>query len=118
VNTAAGFSLHDELALYCQAGMSNYEAIQTATVNPSLVHPELINAGTIEVGKRADLVLSPSNPLEEIQVLQDPEWVMIEGRLIDREVMDDWQAKGRNRKNFLATLVRVGKYMIVEKNRY
>jgi imidazolonepropionase-like amidohydrolase len=118
VNTAAGFSLHDELALYCQAGMSNYEAIQTATVNPSLVHPELINAGTIEVGKRADLVLSPSNPLEEIQVLQDPEWVMIEGRLIDREVMDDWQAKGRNRKNFLATLVRVGKYLVVEKNRY
>ena len=52
-----GFSIHDELQELVKAGLSPYEALKTATVNPSVFLKVSADVGTIELGKRADLVL-------------------------------------------------------------
>ena len=64
----AGFGLHDELEELVKCGLSPYEALKTATINPAtyLSHAQNAAFGTIEVGKRADLVLLNANPLDKI----------------------------------------------------
>jgi len=68
--TFAGFSLHDELALFVQAGLTPIEALQAATRNPAVFLGELTSHGTIERGKIANLVLLEANPLENIRNTQ------------------------------------------------
>ena len=115
LNTAAGFSIHQELAFYQQAGMSNYEALKTATVNPTKVYDEYRNFGTIENGKIANLILTSKNPLNDLTVLQEPEWVMIKGRLVDKPLMKKFKQKAYKRRNFLASMIRLVKYVVWEK---
>src|SRR5262249_24820975 len=50
------FSLHDELQLFVQAGLSPLQALQTATLNPATMLGLLRATGTVEAGKDADLV--------------------------------------------------------------
>jgi len=61
-----GFSLHDELETMVGVGIPPYDALKTSTYNPALYLGELDEFGTIEEGKRADLVLLDGNPLEDI----------------------------------------------------
>lgn len=58
-----GFNLHDELELLVRAGLSPLEALQTATLNPAEYLNKMDEFGTVEVGKRADIVLLKENPL-------------------------------------------------------
>ncbi len=78
-NTTSRISL--ECAHYVRMGMSNFEAIQSATT----VAAELLgvdkSTGRIEKGFEADLILLPGNPLEEIRYLQDALLVMSNGQL-------------------------------------
>ena len=81
-----GASLHDELALLVVAGLSPMEALQTATRNPGrFLH---IDAGTIEVGQRADLVLLDANPLDDIHNIRHIRAVVLDGKLLDRSRLD------------------------------
>src|SRR5438132_14278708 len=64
--TYPGFSLHDELALFVEAGFTPLEALRTATVNPARFFGTTDSMGSIEVGKTADLVVVDANPLEDI----------------------------------------------------
>lgn len=84
----AGFSLHDELELYTQAGFTPYEALETATVNPSKYLGMEKSLGTIEKGKFADLVLLDANPLADIFNTRKINAVIMNGRLLDRATMD------------------------------
>src|SRR5258708_39291464 len=61
-----GFSLHEELELLVQAGLTPMEALQAATINAGR-YLGLVDTGTIEKGKRADLVLLDANPLADIK---------------------------------------------------
>ena len=66
---APGFSIHDELRILIENGFTPYQAIATGTVNASKVVEAMTGEdafGTIEVGKRADLVLVNGNPLEDV----------------------------------------------------
>jgi imidazolonepropionase-like amidohydrolase len=84
----AGFSLHDELELYTQAGFTPYEALETATVNPSRYLGMEESVGTIEEGKFADLVLLDANPLADILNTRKISAVIMNGRLFDSATMD------------------------------
>lgn len=83
-----GWTLHRELATFVEAGLTPYQALQAATVNPA----QFLNAtgewGTIERGKRADLVLLAANPLEDIANTTRIEGVSVGGRWMDRAELD------------------------------
>jgi hypothetical protein len=61
-----GFSVHQELELMVDAGLTPYEALRTGTVNVAAYLGETDRTGTVEVGKRADFVLVAGNPLAHI----------------------------------------------------
>lgn len=83
-----GFSLHDELQLLVKAGFSPYEAIRSATRDASQVIKKMTGEddfGTIETGKRADLILLDRNPLEDISNIRRPAGVMASGTWLPEE---------------------------------
>lgn len=82
-----GFSLHRELPLMVESGMTPYEVLRTGTVNVARHFGTKDRAGTIAVGKRADLVLLEANPLEDIGAVADNAGVMIDGRWLSAEAI-------------------------------
>jgi hypothetical protein len=83
-----GFSLHDELALMVEAGLSPLEALQTATINPAIFLGKQGDLGTVEKGKLADLVLLDANPLENINNIRKINAVVVNGKLLQRSDLD------------------------------
>jgi imidazolonepropionase-like amidohydrolase len=83
-----GFSLHDELANFVEAGFTPMESLQTATSNPAKFLGMESNYGTVETGKIADLVLLAANPLEDIHNTKKITAVIANGRLFDRAALD------------------------------
>jgi imidazolonepropionase-like amidohydrolase len=72
-----GFSLHNELQLLVQSGLTPFEALQAGTVNvASFLHLE---TGAVEVGRQADLVLLDANPLDDIGNSRRIHGVMVRG---------------------------------------
>jgi hypothetical protein len=113
--TIPGFSMHQELSFYKEAGLSNYEILKTATINASKTHLIMNNMGTIEVGKFANLLLVDTNPLLDLSALQNPTKVFIKGRKLDRETLDNFENKAKNRSNLIASAVRYLENLIIEK---
>jgi hypothetical protein len=73
-------SLHGELGAYVAAGMTPYEALRTATVNPAATLG--LDAGSIEAGKLADLVIVDGNPLVNIGNAARVRVVIANGRVL------------------------------------
>jgi hypothetical protein len=82
-----GFSLHDELANFVEAGFTPMEALQTATSNPALFLGKS-DIGAVKPGGLADLVLLSANPLNDIQNTKKINAVVINGRFLDRAALD------------------------------
>jgi imidazolonepropionase-like amidohydrolase len=78
-----GYGLDRELELYVQAGMSPMAAIQSATIVSARVMKLDGESGSIEVGKRADMVLVEGNPLEKISDIRRVVSVVSDGRMYD-----------------------------------
>jgi len=78
-----GHTLHRELELYVKAGMTPLEAIQAATITPARVMKLDSEVGTIESGKRADLIVLDANPLENISNIRKVRLVVTQGRLFN-----------------------------------
>ena len=113
--TVPGVSIHQELALYRDAGLSNYEALRTATINASRVHRQLEQVGSIEPGKIANLVLTRENPLADLSALEHPEAVFINGIQLDAKTLGQFEEKARNRNNLLASILRYAENLLKEK---
>jgi len=77
--TVPGFSVYREIELYAQAGFTPMEAIQAATIVPARVMKLDKEAGTIEAGKRADLIVLNGNPLDDIHNIRTVEYVIAKG---------------------------------------
>ena len=80
-----GFCLHDELERLTEAGLSPLESIQTATINPAIFLGRAKTQGTVETGKRADLVLLEADPLADIHNTRRIAAVVVRGRLLPKE---------------------------------
>jgi len=82
-----GPSTHYEMNLLLEMGMSPLEIITAATQTPAQMLGIEDDLGTIEIGKKADLIVLASNPLEDFSVIHNPIWVMKNGELHKAE---DW----------------------------
>ena len=82
---APGTSLHRELELLTESGLTPYEAIRAATVAPAVFLRKDNEFGSLDVGKRADLLLLEGNPLQNVAQLKQLVGVMVRGKWLPRE---------------------------------
>ena len=87
-----GFAIHRELGYLVAAGLTPYEALQTGTVYPAEFFGQERLFGSVETGKEADLVLLDANPLEDIGNASRIHGVMLRGRWLAREDLDEMLA--------------------------
>ncbi len=90
--TVPGHSLHREIELYVQAGFTPMEAIQAATIVPARAMGIEKDSGTVEKGKRGDLILVNGNPLEDIHQIRNVEYVITNGTMFHTAEL--WQSVG------------------------
>jgi imidazolonepropionase-like amidohydrolase len=79
-----GFSLHEELRLLTEAGLTPAEALTTGTANPARFFGESDRFGRIVTGLEADLILADGNPLADLETLRLPRGVMYRGTWLAR----------------------------------
>jgi len=85
-----GFTMHREMKALNDAGLSNYAVLEAATKNPSMFFGTLERVGTIEKGKRADLILLNASPLENISNTENRAGVMLKGKYYAQEELNRW----------------------------
>ena len=90
--TVPGHSLHREMELYVQAGFTPMEAIQAATIVPARVMKIDKEVGTVERGKRADLIVIDGDPLADIRNARNVETVVSGGVVYNPS--DLWRSVG------------------------
>ena len=78
-----GIGVHNELREFVKAGLTPFEALQTATINPAKFFGIEKDYGTVETGKIADLVILDKNPLENISNTLTIKAVIRDGILMD-----------------------------------
>lgn len=95
-----GLGAHWEIWMMAQGGMTNMEALRTATVNPakSLGLDDYI--GSLKPGKLADLIVLDKNPLENIYNTESIRYTMVNGRLYDAETMNETGNYSKPRSKF------------------
>ena len=93
VGPVAGFGLHHELQEFVNDGLTPYQALQTATINVAKYLRQSNEFGTIETGKRADVVLLSANPLANIANTKSIEGVMVRGYWLDRAKLNEMMSK-------------------------
>ena len=83
-----GFSTHRELESLVAAGLTPYQALETGTRNVARYFGTERETGTIERGKRADMVLLEADPLVDIRNTTKRAGVMVRGRWLSREEIE------------------------------
>ncbi len=87
--TDAGVEPHGqgakEFSLMTSAGFTPAQALQAATVNAADLLGVSADSGTLEAGKRADIVVMAGNPLEDITVTEHPKLVMANGKIVKQD---------------------------------
>jgi imidazolonepropionase-like amidohydrolase len=78
-----GFSLHDELRMLTEIGLTPLEALRSATLEPARFLKMADSLGTVAPGKAADLVVLDADPLADIRNVGRIRAVILRGRLID-----------------------------------
>jgi len=84
-----GFSIHRELPYMEAAGMTNFEILRSGTKNVGDYFANEDQFGTIEEGMRADFILMDGNPLQDLSHIRNHSGVMVNGRWLSREMIDD-----------------------------
>jgi len=80
-DTPNAINLHGEIMAYTMAGMTPYEALKAATVNPAQALG--LDTGTLEPGKLADIVIVQGNPLEDVANAHKVRRVILNGRVYE-----------------------------------
>ncbi|HUR64939.1 MAG TPA: amidohydrolase family protein [Chitinophagaceae bacterium] len=95
-----GIGGHWEIWMMQQGGMTNHQALQTATSNAALSLGLDKWIGSLETGKLADLVVMDKNPLENIRNTESIRYTMVNGRLYDAATMNEMGNYERTRGKF------------------
>jgi len=99
-----GFSLHDELQLLNEAGLSPLKTLQSATLNPAIFLGREDSMGTISENRIADMVLLDNNPLENIKNTRSINTVIYNGEILESEVLLRDVENYAKRESFVDTL--------------
>lgn len=83
-STVPGFTIIDEMKNYQQAGLSIFEILQIAAVNPSIYLGRENELGSIAVGKQSDMILLNANPLESLDSFWQIEGLLINGTWVTK----------------------------------
>ncbi|MBA2610978.1 MAG: amidohydrolase family protein [Bacteroidetes bacterium] len=75
-----GFGMYEEMKLYKNAGLSNYQILKCATLNAAIYFKQQKQWGSVEVGKKANLLLLNANPLENIENIKQVEGTLLNGK--------------------------------------
>jgi imidazolonepropionase-like amidohydrolase len=78
-----GHSVHREIELYVEAGLTPMQALQAATIASARAMQLDAELGTIERGKRADLTVLDANPLDDIHNVRRVRWTIHDGKMYD-----------------------------------
>ena len=87
-NVFPGFSLHEDLEYMVKAGMTPMQALQAATTRPAEFLGRSAEQGSVQPGRRADLVLLDADPLADIRNAQRIRAVIVNGTLLNRVELD------------------------------
>jgi hypothetical protein len=96
--TYPGFSLHDELELSVEAGLTPMQALETATTNPALLLGLSKTWGRVEPGYTANLVMLNADPLANISNTRNIDSVVVNGTLLNRGQLDQLLGDAKARK--------------------
>jgi hypothetical protein len=88
-----GYSLHSELEFLVRAGLSPLEALKSATLRPAEYFSLDDEMGTIDIGKRADLVLLDADPLANITNAKAINAVITRGRVFKKDELAQMTAR-------------------------
>ena len=88
-----GQGIHDELARYVEAGMTPRQALASASITGPTFLGLSARYGAVEAGKAADLLILEANPLDSISATRSIRAVVLQGRLLDRMVLDELLAE-------------------------
>lgn len=80
-----GVAVHDEIELMVAAGLTPYQALASGTREVAAHFGTLAEAGTVEQGKRADLLILDANPLDDIGNTKKQFGVVVHGRWVPRD---------------------------------
>jgi imidazolonepropionase-like amidohydrolase len=94
---AAGASLHDELEALKRAGLSDRTILESATREGPVWLGLAADRGTVEAGKRADLILLTADPLADVANTRQIAAVIVGGRLLTRADLDSRMAALKER---------------------
>lgn len=75
-----GFGMYEEMKLYKKAGFTNYQILKCATYNAAVHFKQQKNWGSVEVGRKANLLLLNANPLEDIENIKQVEATLLNGK--------------------------------------
>jgi len=95
-----GIGAHWEIWMMQQGGMTNFEALKTATINPAISLGLDDYIGSLEEGKLADLLVMDQNPLDDIRNTESIRYTMVNGRLFDAETMNELGQEVKPRGKF------------------
>ncbi|WP_276500893.1 amidohydrolase family protein [Terrimonas pollutisoli] len=95
-----GIGVHWEIWMMQQGGMSNHQALQTATINPAISLGFDKWIGSLEPGKLADLLVLDKDPLADIRNTESIRYTMVNGRLFDAETLNETGNYNRPRSKF------------------
>lgn len=101
------FTLHEELRYLVSNGFTPFEALQAATRNSAEFLNQSNEFGTVEVGRRADLILLNANPLNDVAHATQRSGVMVRGRWFSdsrlRQMLNELPIRYASTERFVRT---------------
>lgn len=92
-----GQALHDEIALYVASGLTNAEALRSATITGPVFLGHADRYGAVAAGKAADILILNADPLKDIAATRAIDTVVLKGRVLDRAALDALLAEAKAR---------------------